>query len=513
MSEWLERCRAFAEQAGLGPDATSPLQAFGGQEPTRPAPSFAALLEEARRVDAASAGIVRAATAEVDHAQARMFARRYEAVAALLEKLAEVDDEAKVLLVGLSQRTVEILADPRPVALRVRAAVDFYYSRAATLLHRRAGVPTETLEALVARAVWRTVRPGVEHAVIEGALPKGPMHANVLRVRRGSAHVEAVDCRDAHSHGADLAAVCAERGAVAAVSGGFFLYSEPDIAPPFERYDPVGLLVHRGSVLCPPVFHRGALLVTDFGLEVARVGPVGLRVVPPAGPSFHIDAVAPDHLPHGVVAWTRAAADVTPAHDGPLVALGRGAVVARSDGSPLPVPLAGLVLALPATSAGRALAAALPAGAPVRFELPPRRLGAVREAMAGGPLLVVDGEVKISMEIEDFRGSAPPVTFSHDETFDQNQLPRMSAGLTQDGDLVLTAVDGRNVERALGFTLHETGRLQQLLGCHVATNLDGGSSKRMVILGRVVDLPSTEVRSSEEPTPVRPVHSAILVRA
>ncbi|MCP4692326.1 MAG: phosphodiester glycosidase family protein, partial [Desulfobacterales bacterium] len=107
---------------------------------------------------------------------------------------------------------------------------------------------------------------------------------------------------------------------------------------------------------------------------------------------------------------------------------------------------------------------------------------------------------------------APPVTFSQDETNDQNLLARMAAGLDSAGRLIFAAVDGRNFERALGMSLGELARLLIALGCHTAMNLDGGSSKRMMVDGEVVDLPSTEVIADEAaPTRIRPVHTAIFL--
>ena len=53
---------------------------------------------------------------------------------------------------------------------------------------------------------------------------------------------------------------------------------------------------------------------------------------------------------------------------------------------------------------------------------------------------------------------------SQDETHDHNLLPRMAVGIskTQDGcdELVCVAVDGRNLDRALGLTLQGTSRTQ-----------------------------------------------------
>jgi len=101
------------------------------------------------------------------------------------------------------------------------------------------------------------------------------------------------------------------------------------------------------------------------------------------------------------------------------------------------------------------------------------------------------------MRAEDFWRTAPPVTFSQDETGDQNLLPRMGVGVDAEGRLLCAAVDGRN-EAALGMTLAGLGELMALLGCQDALNLDGGSSKRMCVRGEIVDLPTTEVARSLE---------------
>lgn len=155
--------------------------------------------------------------------------------------------------------------------------------------------------------------------------------------------------------------------------------------------------------------------------------------------------------------------------------------------------------------------------------------------MAGGPILYCADGILPALDLasEDFCGSAPPVTFSQDETFDNNLLPRMGAGLTVDGDLVMVAIDGRNLDQALGLTLRGTADLLKSMGCVRAMNLDGGSSKRMYIRGKgVVCLSTTEIKASvskksESTTAAtvapadssdtggcvekqRPVHSAIL---
>jgi len=135
----------------------------------------------------------------------------------------------------------------------------------------------------------------------------------------------------------------------------------------------------------------------------------------------------------------------------------------------------------------------------------------VTTGLSGGPRLLGGSDI-LELEAEGFTGSAPPITFSQDETFDQNLLPRLGVGLRPDGSVIVAAIDGRNVDRAVGMTLRQTGALLAALGCTEALNLDGGSSKRMVVDGEVVDLPSTEVVAGATGVArVRPVHTGVLV--
>jgi len=114
-----------------------------------------------------------------------------------------------------------------------------------------------------------------------------------------------------------------------------------------------------------------------------------------------------------------------------------------------------------------------------------------------------------------FAGSAPPITFSQDETYDQNLLPRLVVGLRPEGTLILAAVDGRNLAQAPGMTLRGCASLLAQLGCVDGMNLDGGSSKRMILGCETVDLATTEVVGSGTATEVRvrPVHSALGIGA
>jgi hypothetical protein len=485
---WEDVCARYARENNLSSASVAVLSAFGGG-PSGSAVDFESLYRDSiAKVAATHRQIVAVLSVAVDQAQAELFARRFGSVDELLGRL--LAPEAVILRVGLIQRMGEILACAPPVALRVRALVDFYYSRAALLHHRAPGLPT--LSQLAAEITWEVAAAGIEHGCIAGRTDQGPVFANVLRVSGG--RVAALDCRGRGG----LSAILDGSSAVAAVSGGFFLYSESDITPPSRRTDPVGLLVSDGVVENPPIFRRAALTWDGSETAIQEIGMAGV-VLQQSDVSVTITASnAPALIPDGAVSFSRAWGEHSPKAKQCIAVVG-GQITAVAEGS-LPIPLAGAVIGLPRP-------VPLTVG-PITWRLP----APLREAMAGGPRLLRGGELEIDRISQDFAGTAPPVTFSQDETFDQNLLPRMAAGLTADGVLLLVAIDGRNFDQALGTTLRQTALLCRALGCVEAMNLDGGSSKRMVIGGKAVDLSSTEVVSVPGSTArVRPVHSGLLV--
>ncbi len=439
MSGWLESCRRFVDAHALEAALLDIFPAFSSAND--PCADERGQLESLGDLSLD----LPAGLGEVDSEQAAMFTRRYAQVLAL-----PGDASWTLLRFWLQRRMAGILASPPPRAHRVRALIDFAFGQAAVLTHGRPGLPQPWELA----PTWRHVASGVEHGQIDALSALGPVHANLLRVR--GRHLETLDAR-----GMDLA----QLDAVAVTSGGYFLYSEPDIEPPSRRGDPVGLLVHEGEVKNPPWLRRAALLQRrDGSVSIERVAAPGRR-------------------------WTRA--DGRMGGEGPCWAVVGNEVVAQGEG-PLPIPLAGAVIA------GR--------------EPPSWQAADIVSAMAGGPMLLERGAPVLNLQAEEFAGSAPPITFSQDETHDQNLLPRLAVGLDGEGGLVFAAIDGRNFDRAPGFTLGMAARLLAAQGCKTAMNLDGGSSKRMLVQGEVADLPSTEVVAGRATGPVRPVHTAIVIR-
>jgi exopolysaccharide biosynthesis protein len=67
--------------------------------------------------------------------------------------------------------------------------------------------------------------------------------------------------------------------------------------------------------------------------------------------------------------------------------------------------------------------------------------------------------------------------------FNNNRHPRTCACVTNDDNLLLITVDGRNA-MAQGMNLHELTYLSKMLNCKDAINLDGGGSSTMYIKGQ-----------------------------
>jgi len=493
---------------------------------------------------------------EIDADQASMFGRRFASVSSLLR--AADNDKAtnkisvsteQLLRLALHRRTVQILSTTdatlsKRKALRVRALVDFIWSQSLVLgLADSAAAAADgcqqfpTLVELVQKLELHTAssshynefHPGFHHATLEGMTRDyGPIHINILRInlRRSKCRMKCLDARETCT---DLSTLAQRTGAVAAISGGFFLYSEPDIKAPSKRTDPVGLLVSDGSVCLPPVFQRAAIMQRmgdgseengNGFIDMDKIGMDGVMCIlkiSTGGDGKQIFELAIDQK--NVKCTHRGDAEefiVATKGEIGLAIVGNKVVAVSS--TKLPVPLAGFVLSFPKSLA--------PVGCvlddddvsiTVQYKLPTR--WQVYDAMAGGPLFFSDNDDTMNLKSEGFRGSAPPITFSQDETFDRNLLPRMGVGTTKDGEeLCCVAVDGRNLDRALGLTLQGTSDLLRSLGCTKAMNLDGGSSKRMVIFDnqtgehKVVCLSTTEIKANTEskPDPSRPVHSAIL---
>ena len=103
----------------------------------------------------------------------------------------------------------------------------------------------------------------------------------------------------------------------------------------------------------------------------------------------------------------------------------------------------------------------------------------MKTVIGGGPVLVQEGEVKISNNEErKFNGKA--INDKH---------PRTAIGYTYDKKLIILVAEGRS-KTAAGLTLPQVAQILKDLGCKEALNLDGGGSTCMLVNGKQTNSPS-----------------------
>jgi exopolysaccharide biosynthesis protein len=113
----------------------------------------------------------------------------------------------------------------------------------------------------------------------------------------------------------------------------------------------------------------------------------------------------------------------------------------------------------------------------------------MKTAVGGGPVLLQNGEIKISNNEErKFGGKA--INDKH---------PRTAMGYTKDNKLIILVIQGRFPNIADGATLTQEAQIFKDLGCREALNLDGGGSSCLLINGKETIKPSD--KEGERPVP------------
>jgi exopolysaccharide biosynthesis protein len=119
----------------------------------------------------------------------------------------------------------------------------------------------------------------------------------------------------------------------------------------------------------------------------------------------------------------------------------------------------------------------------------------MQTAVGGGPVLLQNGEIKITNE-EELKFAGKAINDKH---------PRTAMGYTKDGKLIILVTQGRYPGIAEGATLNDEAQILKRLGCWEALNLDGGGSTCMLINGKNTITPS-------EKGVQRPVPAVFLIK-
>lgn len=113
----------------------------------------------------------------------------------------------------------------------------------------------------------------------------------------------------------------------------------------------------------------------------------------------------------------------------------------------------------------------------------------MRTAVGGGPVIVQNGQIKITNE-EELKFAGKAINDKH---------PRTCMGYTNDGYLIIMVIQGRFPGLAEGATLGQEAKLMKDLYCTEALNLDGGGSSCLLINGKETIKPSD--KEGQRPVP------------
>ena len=112
----------------------------------------------------------------------------------------------------------------------------------------------------------------------------------------------------------------------------------------------------------------------------------------------------------------------------------------------------------------------------------------MQTAVGGGPVLLQNGEIRISNE-EEMMFAGKAINDKH---------PRTAMGYTKDNKLIILVIQGRS-ESSGGANLIQEAHILKDLGCWEALNLDGGGSSCLLVNGKETIKPSD--KEGERPVP------------
>lgn len=249
---------------------------------------------------------------------------------------------------------------------------------------------------------------------------------------------------------------------IVAINGGFF---KPQTGVP------LGTLMIDKKIYTGPIYDRVALGNFKDGYDVGRVQLDGKIIG--NNQEIKIDNInQPRMLSSYILAYTRdwgKYAPVSPQYGVQLQIVGNKITAASAN--PLSIPENGYVLVGPKSKLGKLFGADY---VDVEIKTNPKWEN-VQHIISGGPYLLKDNQIFIDMTAQKLQSIG-------------GRNPRTAIGYTEDNNLVLVAVDGREGS-SVGLTLVELAKLMKTLGCTNAINLDGGGSTVMYIKGQIVNHP------------------------
>ncbi len=303
--------------------------------------------------------------------------------------------------------------------------------------------------------------------------PRGSLRVYVLKVdpaREGLEIRPALAGQTVHSRHSVLH-IARQHRAVAALNGGFFAAQGP----------PLGLLIVDGEWIKHPIMNRTVLGITADGeLLMDRLLFDGRLYFGDHG-YLELDGINRGHgESYRLVIYTPRWGEILSPYGQctRLIVSGEAVVVAKcTQAQPVEIPPGGYVISGSGQYATLLDKVHEGEGVWARLRTKPE-WKKLAYALGGGPRLVKDGRPHVT---------ASPELFGRDVS--GGAASRSAVAITQDGLLMLVAVETPPDEPGGGVTLTELAQILVKLGAQDAMNLDGGGSTTVVQGDRVINYP------------------------
>jgi glycosyltransferase involved in cell wall biosynthesis len=251
---------------------------------------------------------------------------------------------------------------------------------------------------------------------------------------------------------------------------------------------PLGLIISRGRLLCPPLFNKPAFLIGDdrtlsirrvscergltirLGRTIVKLGPETRNLQNPGtGPCFYDLLCDLPTLPGNGRSIVR------------LVGNRIMEIVDTNSGENPPLLPVGLVVSFP----NRAVPRGWEVGRTVDIDIP--GLQGIANAVEAGPLLLAEGQIAIDMELEGWKTQASIQSQAARIDYLDMRGPKIAIGLDDQGTLVVLAVNGR-IRESVGATHVEMAENLLKRGMRSAMGFDPGGSATLVVHGETLNI-------------------------
>ncbi len=256
---------------------------------------------------------------------------------------------------------------------------------------------------------------------------------------------------------------------------------------------PLGLLMVNQEVQCPPLFNKPALLIMKDGrLDIARVNSKNGFLISSAAGQLEFDGKQYNrHSASNPCFYDLTYPQTEIKGDGNVLVRLAGRTVKEiihtQKGQTIPVIPVGLTLSVPLPLFSESL---FKEEKPLSIEMRDSEKmdwSKVLHAVEAGPMLVSGGQKSIKMNLEGWTTESSIKTQAARMDFTDMRGPKIAAGLTKDGRLLILAINGR-IRESVGATHIDMAEILLSYGAEKAMGFDPGGSSTLVVDDKTLNI-------------------------